>query len=720
MILSFLFGGDLLGIWAGIKNVVKSVANKVANKRQSIKQKQDDIDLLDFWKKQLEADRRAKKPFDAWFDKWNSIYEAGRDFDNVSEDQMIRDDKKIRTIVNFPRMIIESQIDTAIPDPNFKAVAPDDEIPVQALKNYCMYVVRAANPSLIEINLENERRTMKFGVSFVKVHWNNAIKKAGFVGDIELSNPHPKDIIPNHGAKSMDDLEHYHHITNRHVKYFLRKWPELTKEDIEDKAILYKEFDEMTGTQRINVTDQEPGNKDAGLNKYTLIETTYRDEKGDICKLWWSGDLLIKHIPKFFYRRDEKGKPIKSEVLEEDLKIRGGTNPQSGEPTFKNIPKGKEVEYYIPINWDLIAIPFIPRDKSFWPVSIMEDVNDLNESIKKILFTIEEGYLRGRRKIIVPTEELKQKIVDPFSEVIVSSDSSAVKSFELGPGMDGIQLMETMKGYLQLITGVTNPVLGLRSPGATSGRQEQIYIEQAAMKITLKGTYKANSFKQLYRVIADFAMAFCDDNRPFRLAGDREQDVYGSFNRLDMLKDTNGNIVFPDLDIEVTAEPAFMRAKGEVFQNLVLLAGQGRFKSDPGNLFVLKVLDKLGVPYLKDVIDEMAAEINEQKQMAQRQIQQGSPQPQAPSGPPQTGPPSGQSPRGTPPPVQPLRGGPPPPGPPNQGRTPLDPAILQVLQQNPRLVQALQALNLDQLGAFFNLPKEQQAQFLVQLEQQLH
>jgi len=688
-----------MNIIDGLKSVAGKVVKRVADRRKAIEQEQADYDLLQFWQRQLEADRRVKKPFDAWMDKWNSEYEAGRSFDNLSD--IAADDKTPRTIVNFPRMIIESQIDSAVPDPDFKAVAKDDEMPVAALKNYCMYVVRVATPSLSEINLENERRTMKYGVSFIKVHWNNAIKKAGYIGDIELSNPHPKDIIPNHGAKDVNDMEHYHHVTNRHVKYILRKWRHLTKQDVEDKAVLYREFDEMAGNQRINVTDQESGDKDANLNKYTVIETTYRDEDGDICKLWWSGDLLIKHIPKFFYRRDEKGNPVASEVLEEDLLVRAGINSQTGESVTKIVPAGTEVEYYIPNNWDLVAIPFIPRDKCWWPVSMMEDIHDLNESIKKILYTIEESYLRGRKKILCESDDIKQKLLDPFSEIIVVGNPQAVQAVELGPGTDGLILMDKMKEYLQLITGATNAALGMRTPGSTSGKQELVYVEQAAQKISLKGVYKAAAYKRLYRTIADFAMAFCDDDRPFRLAGDREEEIYGSFNRLNLLKDLNGNIVFPDLDIETTAEPAFMKAKGEVFSNLVLLAGQGRFESTPSNLFLIKVLDKLGVPHLKDLIASMSAEVEQQKVMAQQRQQTQSQQS-----------PSGQQQLLQGPLEQPTQGQP-------GGQPQLDPAIVQALQQNPALMQALQAMPTDALTEFFSATLEQQTQMLVQLQQSL-
>lgn len=683
-----------MSIIDGIKSVVKRLAG-----RKKPEAKTEDA-LITYWKKQLEPDRRAKKSWDTRFDQWQSEYEGSREFDNVSTSYQVRNDKEVRTIVNFPRMVVESQIDPSVPDPDFKAVAPDDEGPVSALKNYVMYVVRSAKPSLNELNLENERRTMKFGVSYVKVHWNNNIKRAGYIGDIELSNPHPKDIVPNHGAKSLDDMEHYHHITNRHVKYILRRWPHLTKEEIEDKAILYREFDEMSGSQAITVSDSESGDKDAGLNKYTIIETTYRDEEGDIGKLWWSGDLMIKHMPKFFYRRDEKGQPIDKETLDEPIQVRAGINKETGEPIFKTIPAGTEVEYYIPKNWDLIPIPFIPRDKCFWPVSIMEDMHDLNESIKKIFYTIEEGYLQGRKKIIVPNEEVKQKLSDPFSEIIVVAESEKVTTVDLSPGMDGLILMDKFKEYMQLITGATNAALGLRTTGATSGKQEQIYVEQSAMKISLKGAYKAAAFKLLYRTIADFAMAFCDDDRPFRLAGDRDQEIYGSYNRLALLKDLNGNIVFPDFDIETSAEPAFMKAKGEVFNNLVLLAGQGRFESNPSNLFLIKVLDKLGVPYLKDLIAEMTAEIEKQKT--------------APPPPPAGGNPVllGGGPL-TPLPAPAPAQTPMPPGQQPQ----LDPAITQALEQNPQLKQALLSLPPQDQAAFLSASPEQQAQILVQLQQ---
>ena len=137
-----------------------------------------------------------------------------------------------------------------------------------------------------------------------------------------------------------------------------------SKDMLEEKAILYAEYDEILGDQRITtVTDTTGVSKDTGLGKYTIIETTYRDDDGDICKLWWSGDLLIKHLPKFFYRRDEEtGEPYMTETIEAGSMLRKSVDEQ-GNPIYSKIDSDIEAEHYIPTCWDIVYQPFIMRDK---------------------------------------------------------------------------------------------------------------------------------------------------------------------------------------------------------------------------------------------------------------------------------------------------------------------------------------------------------------------
>jgi len=61
-----------------------------------------------------------------------------------------------------------------------------------------------------------------------------------------------------------------------------------------------------------------------------------------------------------------------------------------------------------------------------------------------------------------------------------------------------------------------------------------------------------------------------------------------------------------------------------VFNTLSNLAGQGRFEPNPGNLTFLKLLNKLGVPDLQGVIDEMR-QIVKQIQSAPKQEEQKGP-----------------------------------------------------------------------------------------------
>jgi hypothetical protein len=527
-------------------------------------------------------------------------------------------------------MVVESQVDLNIPDPNFKAVSKDDENAVEDLKNEVAYVVRAADPNIEQLNLETERQAMKYG-AFFKVHWNNDAQKAGYMGEIEISNPHAKDIIPNKAATGLDDMEHYHHVANRTVLYILRKWDDLTLDDL-DRAQLYEEYDQLGDTERITAGNTDTsGDKEAGLNKYSIIETTYRDEEGDICKLWWSGDLLIDHKPKFFYRRDEAGNIMQSEPLEPGMQIRTGYDQQNEAFNYRPVnhtytedtgePITEEVEYFIPKCWDIIYWPYMPRDKSFWGVSIMEDIWDIQEAIKKAIYMHEERMLRGTKKLIVPDETIKTKLLDPLSEVIVYSDPQGIKEVDFGDDLDIVAWIEKLKEWMQLITGATNAALGLEMPGVTSGKQAQAYIEQANFKVALKSAYKASAYKQLYKVIASFAMAFCDNDRPYRLKGDRDTAVYGTFNRLNMIRDMSGNLIWPDYDIEIGAETGFMKSKPQIMQAITDLARSKAFDPTPGNLTYLKILHKLGVPSLEEAIDEMQQELDFQRQLAMQNAQ---------------------------------------------------------------------------------------------------
>lgn len=597
-----------MNLMAGIKKVIAKVTGN-EEALMEIEQEEEERELLEYWKKQFEADRQDKKEWDARFDQWEADYQGSYEFDNVSAESQDRD---VRTNINFIRMAVEAVTDLNVPDPNFKAVAPDDEEAISVLKNQVVYVTRANNPKLKEINLENERRVKKFGGTFFKVHWNNSLKRAGYVGDIELSNPHPKHIIPNKGAANFDDdLEHYHHPVNRTAKYILRKWPWLTMDELEKKATLYTEFDEIIGDQKINITNKGDAEKGSGLNKYTIVETTYRDEEGDIGKLWWSGDLLIKHLPKFYYRRDEEGQAISEEMLEEPIEVRGGM-----------IPAGEAVPYYIPNSFDLVYQPFIPRDLCCWGISMMEDLKDLQEAIKKAVFIYEESILKGRRKILTSNAEDAIKIENGFTQVITVSDPMSIKDIDLGADkMDVLLWLDKLKEWLQLLTGATNAALGQQMPNVTSGKQAMVYVEQASFKVALASAYKIAAYERLYRVIADFSLAFCDHDRPYRLTGPDNKDIFGTYNRLSMLKDLNGNIVYPDFDVEITAEAGFMKNKAAIFDAIVMLAGQHAFDPTPGNLNFLKILAKLGVPMLEEVIAQMEQEIEMQKQMAMQQAQ---------------------------------------------------------------------------------------------------
>jgi hypothetical protein len=603
----------------------------MTNKRKQEEVEQERQDLIDKWKRQFENDRKTKSNIDETDNLNESYYQGRRVFGNL-KDEGYNHAREVRTVVNFVRMAIEALIDLSVPEADLRAVALDDETAVRELKHYITYVSRAAN--LEEINLENERRVKKFGGAFYKVHWNNAVKNGSYVGDIELSNPLPKHIVPNAGAINWDDdLEHYHHILNKTEKYVLRRFPHLTKDDLEDKATLYKEYDELDNNSDGYISSGDTNDRETGLKRYSIIETTYRDDEGDICKIWWSGDLLIDHIEKFYWHRDEEGNPTETEILEPGTQIRIGTDEQgqpifrtveqqtdeAGEPLFdeQGFPVGEEVEYYIPKGFDIIYQPYLPKDLSCWGTSMIDDIKDLYEAILKGVFIQEESFLRGRKKIVTDNDEDKQQIESATSSVI--KVTGQWREMDMG-AIDALPWVEKLKEWMQLLTGATNAAMGVHDPGVKSGRQAQLYVSQANFKAALASTYKAIAFKKLYKLIADFAMAFCDDDRPFRLSGDKNKPEYGSFSRLSLLRDDSGNVIYPNWDIEVSAQAGWLQNKSEILEQIVMLANNRAFDPTPGNLAYLKILQKLGVPFIEGALESIEKEIDYQKEMAEQQM----------------------------------------------------------------------------------------------------
>jgi hypothetical protein len=611
---------------------VKAVRKKLAERKQTKMAEDKKTELIDKWKIQFESDRRAKSPIDSEINENEEYYQGKRTFGNL-RDEGYNQSREVRTVINLVRTPIEALIDLSVPQPDLSAVARDDEYAVKVMNRYVDYVCKSQD--LEEINLENERRVKKFGGAFYKVHWNNAIKYGSYVGDIEISNPHPKHIIPNAGCISMDAMEHYHHVINQTQKYTLRRWKGVTKEDLEDKAILYTEYDELAdGTNKVTVDGTTTSSSnESGLKRYTIIETSYLDDDGDMGKLWWSGELLLDHTPKFYWHRDDNGEPTDVEILELGTLIRTGID-DAGQPIMKAIEEistdtdmqvldaagnliGIKVDYYIPTGWDIIYQPYLPKDLSFWGTSMIDDIKDLYESILKAVYIQEESFLRGRKKIITDNDEDAKKIMDPGTEVIRLVGT--VKEIDIGTTIDGIGWINWLWSQIQLITGATNSAMGIHDPGVKSGKQAQLYVSQANFKANLASTYKAIAYRKLYRTVSDFAMAFCDDDRPFRLSGEKNKPEYGKFSRLSMLRDDSGNVIYPNWDISVSAQAGFLQNKSEVFNQIVQLASQHAFEPTAGNVAYLKVLQKLGVPYMESIVRDLEEALKKQEEMVKQQ-----------------------------------------------------------------------------------------------------
>jgi len=150
--------------------------------------------------------------------------------------------------------------------------------------------------------------------------------------------------------------------------------------------------------------------------------------------------------------------------------------------------------------------------------------------------------------------------------------------------------------------------------------------------VSIKVNEKNLAFKRIYKLLCNHILCFSDGDRPYRL-DNTLQPEYGVFNRYDLIKkDSSGNYMYIDYDIEVGAENGFPRTKTAMAEMIIQMASQGFFEIIPRNLLVWQLLNKIGFPNADSILQTIQAEIEKQQQMQMQlmAMQKGAQQGQMP------------------------------------------------------------------------------------------
>lgn len=595
-----------MGIVEGVKNMISNFRDKIEESQEELEKAKESYEKLERWKAKLNDAMSTHDVFRANSAAWDALYNGTKDVDTISSVYVSNRNtdikkKQARQVVNLVFQLIESQIDTSIPQPRVDAMEEEDTEKTDMVEGQLAYM--AQNTELERINSENERIVRKNGFAVYKVTYNPNYKGHSFRGRIETTNPHPANVIPQPGIYRVEDMDYLFHIETRTLDYICRKYGEEFREQLEEESAEYGYLENFTEN---NTQTDEKG-------RLSVVECWYKDKDGDVGKLTWCNDVILDDVPKFFFKRDELGNIQTTEQLEiEDI------DPITQEPIKYTI----EVECHVPKRFPFVIQYNVPKEKSFYGLSDPFLIRDQQEGVKKMLSMQEEKLIKGTTKIITRKGSgLKDKLTNAISQILETDDPTGdVRVVDLKTPDNS--LIEQYNIYMQAAKdslGVTEASQGRAENTTLSGKALQQLASYSQGRQAVKVFEKQLAYKELYRLYFDFLLAFYDDKVPYKIQGKDNQPKYGYFDKGKLVKqDITGTYYYPDFDIYITADQGIPKDKTFIMQSAQEALSAGAMDT----VEYWTVMEGIGFPNASLILDMEKQKQEQQMQMQQMQAEQ--------------------------------------------------------------------------------------------------
>ena len=425
---------------------------------------------------------------------------------------------------NIAYELIESQIDPSIPMPKVTAIHEEDKDKAKIIEDFIKNEMKSLNFNIL--NDLQERLTPMLGGDFLLVEWNNQKGYHCTIGDLDVSNIHPKQVIPQPGITEIDKMDYIFIRTSQTKDYVKRRFgKDVSEEEETDNDI------------REGVTSDDI---------VTVVTAYYKNEKGGIGLFRWCGDVVLEDMEDYQARRievcKECGAPKTGDVCEKCGSKRFEVRTDDME-TVRFVENEIEMEiqipYYKPDQFPLVLRKNISVYDKLLGCSDVDVIEDQQDTIKKLGSKINEKLLKGGSFVTLPSdvgvdttdEELKIiRIDNPAQKALID-----VITAQADIGQDRTML-EMNYQWAKSALGITDSYQGKYDSSATSGTAKQYSINQAAGRLESKRVMKNQAYAQLYELMFKFALAYADQPIPINSQGKDGVQVFAHFDKMDFLK----------------------------------------------------------------------------------------------------------------------------------------------------------------------------------------
>ncbi len=473
--------------------------------------------------------------YDSIIDKYRFSSESHRDTCEALESHMRQylgsyeidnSNERAVTVRNITYEIIESEI---LPDIPYPKADPESYTEKRAENSSIIEkLCRALREKLPfeELNDLDERYTYIYGGSVWYVEWDSDKGADGASGEVLVHCLSPIDFIPEPGVSEVNEMQYCF------LKFTTSREELIRKYGIKNELAALAECEYGYSS---TATD---------CDTVTVINALYRDGEGNICKLVFSGELILDDVPNLYARKlkaeDKDGRTIYIDTYKEILP----------DKIAADIGCSDCVNYYVPREMPIVIRRNTRCSPSLFGLSDCERIRPQQQAINKVESRILKKLLRSAVTPVMPEDATVTLGNSVFGEIIRMRPGESPDNYgkiDTTPDISqDIAEADRLYDQAKRVLGISDALQGTDTTLAESGYARNLKIRRAESRLETKKRMKYHAYSNLYRLLFLHYLAFSDEPRNLSYKDSAGASHTISFNRFSFLEARDSEPYYSD------------------------------------------------------------------------------------------------------------------------------------------------------------------------------
>lgn len=512
-----------------VKRFMEKMQKKIAPTEQDKK--------LDKWRGKLEKSKLAYTTTLNEIKQNEKLYEGTRSV--LDPHDMGYAPKEAVNVRNICYELVESQVDSSIPMPKVTAINEGDAEIAKKIEKALVNKIKEQKFSVL--NDLMERVVPVQGADFFHIEWDNTLGRHSQVGDVSVTERHPRQVIPQAGVTEIEKMDYIFVLYPQTKDFVKKKYNVDVSEASEDD-------------KEIRNADSDNGN---ATDIVTINMVYYRSDDG-IGRFTWCDDYVLEDLDDYQARRTRKCVECGTVTDKDEC-------PTCGSKRFKvtkdltqfvDVPRMSvklidgmevpvpimekiEIDNYVPNEIPIVMRINVTKVNSFLGYSDVRIIRDQQEMIKKLGTKAAEKTLKGGSIVTLP-DDVKIETNDKELKVVLlenPSQKALIDVINVQPDISqDLNLIALEYDYARSTLGITDAYQGKYDASATSGTAKQYSINQAAGRLESKRILKQNAYARLYELMFKFWLAYADDPMAITSVDANGEPVFDVLDKSDFVK----------------------------------------------------------------------------------------------------------------------------------------------------------------------------------------